>query len=248
MSNVWNYITFENPHPEEEQWFSNSSHYKPFENETLRHQIEAALEELYSIPEGRELIEEAAAQNPNGKIFIGSGSIRPPIYYMANFKDKDPNTIHGSIHVDPSRRHDIEFGGLDGQPHDVSLHRGLVHELIHIKNGDPRDLAIALLNSEPPELNELQREHRVIEETNKFMAKHYGEAYRGHYTSTRAGRGTPEFDIAQRIDPSQPPETPTQPLGLAEQILHDAEVLITDRESGPYIGDVSPNKIDTPKV
>ena len=150
-------------------------YYNP-DNETLpeadRQKVIKAMEEIASTPEGNELMQQAflrdeghinVAHSPNGYILSVS-----------------PNTVLlGEEHTG------AQYNGVDGNMHDFSIQRILVHELYHLANDHH------LLPKEDRPEAEIQN----IQFTNKFMEGYYKEPERKEDHSGFNKKGTDEWDF-----------------------------------------------------
>lgn len=176
---VLDFVTFELP-----QGFKDKLSDEQEEQFTLpleeQGRILKALQEIYSTPEGRVLIEAAAeasssglvhmAVNPGGQTVAAGGNEKYPFTLMFGDEDSDARyqTSDGSELVD------------------MTYQRTLYHEMQHMVRGD----------SVGPD-GEIDRaaESAVIEATNAFMLKYYGEAPRDLNHDLGEFGGTPQFDL-----------------------------------------------------
>lgn len=142
-------------------------------SKTMQNRIDGVMEEIYSTPEGKNLLENAAKTSSDGKVRFVSN----PNYSIA--------VTGGAVSIS-ERDSDFQYLGKDGKLHDLSLPNLLVHELHHIASGQKPPRSIGDL---------LKNEEKTIKYVNSFMQKHYGEVERD--IDSRKGSmktGTPGWD------------------------------------------------------
>lgn len=143
-----------------------------------RQNIERALQEIASTPEGAALIANVASRSADGKMTVLSNDGGYTLAFT-------PNLIAIGTHDSDFRYYSHETG----QFHDMSLQRLLYHEMQHIAHNHTH-------------IN-LESEAEAVRATNIFMAKYYGEPARD--PDTRKGSldtGTPQWDINPNFTPS----------------------------------------------
>ncbi|MEM8833848.1 MAG: hypothetical protein AAGB32_04830 [Pseudomonadota bacterium] len=178
--NIDDYFTFEDPN----ELVPNPYGGDPSETQALHEQdiasIRSALEEIASTPEGRQMIKDAAANDPDGKINIMGN----PDGFTAAYKlgDEENIGISGKDAVLQYRSPET------GEWHDLSIQRMLVEELQHKALGHD---GITVEN-----------EAEAKTATNEYMEKYYDEPPQdtGYQTqeNLRIG-GTDQWDYNQNF-------------------------------------------------
>ena len=141
-----------------------------------RSNVERALSEIAATPEGKALLERAAAKSSDGKINIVAAKDGPSM-------SGDPNDIIIG-------REDSGFNYYSprtGQFHNASIQQLLVHELHHISMGH-RGASLA-------------DEGDVIRMSNQFMRKYYGEPERDEKVLRYNTQGSKGWDVNPNFNP-----------------------------------------------
>ena len=152
--------------------------------------VEKVLDELSQTPEGRELIRNAAAGSPDGQLYIfdnldgHSAALGPKSFFRAN--------AFGIGDADSG----FQYMGKDGNLHDITLQRLIVHELHHFSEGQKAGNTI-----------DFEKESDAIHKTNLFMQKYYGSVPRDEDSSLgRFGNPKPwDLETQFKIPSNKPP-------------------------------------------
>jgi len=157
MANYSPYVSFELPNSAQQSLLDYGIDPKDMElSGGALQNIQQALREIASTPEGLQALRTAAENSPDGKIHIvaapdtGTYAIDNPEGYVLNVGDLDNTAIYRGTETD--------------QWFNISAQRMIFHELQHFSGHATSGIGI-----DPRE------EARAIEETNRFMGKYYAE-------------------------------------------------------------------------
>lgn len=141
-----------------------------------------AVRDIYSTPEGKDVIEKAAESSLDGKIHMINN---PGGLTLALGGGVVSNTI-----IWGDRDADVQYlSPENGNYYDITIQRALFHELYHLGNG----------HSMNKDAFNFKQEEEAIVATNNFMRKYYGEPDRTtDYSQGRTG-GTPGWDINENF-------------------------------------------------
>jgi hypothetical protein len=171
--------------------------------------IIAAMEEIYSTPEGRALIQSASAQSRNGRILMNGNP------EACAGTSGGSNNGYAEINLGAGMETIKYYSNETGDYHDLTLQRVLFHEMLHIAGDDVGGWG------------KIDMEQSRVNITNAFMRKYYGEPTRGEYQK-HTKDGTKGYDISNNFnkaaDLSRPieqlaPETTREKLVIAAQPL-----------------------------
>lgn len=160
----------------------------------LKKKIEQTLKEVSQTPEGQGLLRGAIENTHDGNIYlvqrVAAEAASTQTYVDSIFRSsRHYNLICFNLSESDSK---YPVQGLNLYQ-DLSVQRTLVHELAHYALGHLDTLAGD---------NVRMQERDVIEFTNMFMAKYYGEIPRDpDYSRPSMDGGTPEWDINPRFNP-----------------------------------------------
>lgn len=150
----------------------------------LRRQIEQALDEIASTPEGLATLRDAAANSATGRVALLSDPSAYGARIVPSISRNDGGT---SLIVLGDGRMTYPTSVPGEAPRDMTLQRVLFHEFTHLALNHP-----AAMSSDA----ELRREEdRVVDRTNAFMARYYGETPRDHYFAETPPTGTQRWDF-----------------------------------------------------
>ena len=121
--------------------------------------IRSALEEIYSTPEGRRLLEQAAETSPSGQLHIVSNP--GGISRVEGLND-------GVIFIGGQDDEAQYFSDATGSWHNLSIQRVIVHEANHHVMGHMEELGNG-------DITYNQMEAEAMEATNRFMRRYYQE-------------------------------------------------------------------------
>lgn len=187
----------------------------------LRQQIESALDDLWANPHTRDLIRSAARGHTDGKFHVwpmDEASFMGGVAY-----ELDGRGVFGFITVPSpdSQAAVVRLPTRDGLWCDMSMHRALVHEMVHLKRGVVRGLQIDAFESPAKAATRAalqdgssvlrgEEERQTILETNRYMAA-FGEPARDpNAYSLESSEHV--FDLNGRPDFERPGDVQCEPI------------------------------------
>ncbi|HPD82617.1 MAG TPA: hypothetical protein PLK85_02250 [Alphaproteobacteria bacterium] len=149
----------------------------------LQVRIGDVLEEIWSTPDGRDLIIAAGRNSNNGRIYV----VATDVIGRTAMGSTDAGETFIAVGGDSSR---LRYSTIENDTlvmKDGSLERATVHELLHVAFGH-----VTFRKNNGP-LSELE----VTEATNRYMCKYYGEPPRDYFDPNQDLNGEPEFERSE---------------------------------------------------